>query len=165
MAAGAPHMDWLIPAEQWGEHAFVVLLTLAVTAVVVLVHHEGLHRLARRYALRPPGRRHRGMLAIIFALLALHSVEIWCYGLVYWGLIRIPGAGFVQGEHGLATLFDALYLSATTYTTLGFGDLAPVGAIRFVSGMESLTGLLLITWSASFTYLQMSRHWPSAPER
>jgi len=28
-----------------------------------------------------------------------------------------------------------------------------------VSGMEALTGFLMITWSASFTYLEMSRLW------
>ena len=43
--------------------------------------------------------------------------------------------------------------------TLGLGDLSPVGTVRLLAGMESLTGLLLITWSASFTYLEMSRVW------
>ena len=43
--------------------------------------------------------------------------------------------------------------------SVGFGDLSPVGPIRLVSGLESLTGLLLITWSASFTYLEMHQHW------
>lgn len=157
--------DWLIPAEQWGEHALVVLVTLAVTALVVVIHYEGLHWLARRYAVREARRDRRAMLAIIFALLTLHIVEIWCYGLAYWGMLGVSGTGAIRGEHGFDTLFDAMYLSATTYTTLGFGDLAPVGAIRFVSGMESLTGLLLITWSASFTYLEMSRLWTSARDR
>ena len=31
--------------------------------------------------------------------------------------------------------------------------------MRLISGLESLVGLLLITWSASFTYLEMSRLW------
>ena len=39
------------------------------------------------------------------------------------------------------------------------GDLVPTGPIRFMAGMESVTGLLLITWSASFTYLEMVRYW------
>jgi hypothetical protein len=157
--------EWLIPAEQWGEHALVVLVTLAVTALVVVIHYEGLHWLARRYAVREPKRDRRAMLEIIFALLTLHIVEIWCYGLAYWGMLGVPDTGTIHGEQGFDTLFDAMYLSATTYTTLGFGDLAPVGAIRFVSGMESLTGLLLITWSASFTYLEMSRLWTGARDR
>jgi uncharacterized membrane protein len=28
-----------------------------------------------------------------------------------------------------------------------------------VAGMEALTGLLMISWTASFTYLEMSRYW------
>ena len=99
------------------------------------------------------------MLTIIFALLGLHIVEIWCYGLAYWGLVMVPGTGFVQGEHGMERVFDAVYLSAITYSTVGFGDLAPVGAIRLLAGLEALTGLLMITWSASFTYLEMARLW------
>lgn len=151
--------SWLIPAEQWAEHALVALVALAVTALAVTLHYEGLHRLAQYYSGRAPSRSRRVMLRIMFALIALHIVEIWCFGLAYWALLQIPGTGFVQGEHGLDTLFDAIYLSATTYTTLGFGDLAPVGAIRLLAGMEALTGFLLVTWSASFTYLEMSRYW------
>jgi hypothetical protein len=133
----------------------------AASAAAVVVHYEGVHWLARRYSGRTPERAsdRRAMLKIIFALLALHIIEIWCFGLAYWGLLHVPNAGFVHGEHSTDNLFDAIYLSATTYTTLGIGDLAPVGAIRLVSGMEALTGLLLITWSASFTYLEMSRLW------
>jgi hypothetical protein len=59
------------------------------------------------------------------------------------------------------SLLDSVYLSAMTYTTVGFGDLTPAGAIRFLSGTEALTGLMLVTWSASFTYLEMERYWRS----
>jgi len=45
------------------------------------------------------------------------------------------------------------------FTTLGFGDVIPYGAIRFMTGMEALTGLVLITWSASFAFIEMQRHW------
>lgn len=152
-------MDWLVPTEQLGEYLLVAVTAFLVTALVVVIHYEGVHWLARRYAGRTPRRDRGAMLRIIFALLGLHVVEIWCYGLAYWALTRVPGAGFVHGEHGMDTLFDAVYLSAITFSTVGFGDLAPVGAIRLVSGLESLTGLLLITWSASFTYLEMSRLW------
>jgi hypothetical protein len=56
-------------------------------------------------------------------------------------------------------VFDVIYFSAITFTTVGFGDLSPVGPIRFLSGTEALTGFVLITWSASFTYLEMERFW------
>ncbi len=54
---------------------------------------------------------------------------------------------------------DYIYFSATVYSTLGFGDLVPTGPVRFMAGAESVTGLLMITWSASFTYLEMVRYW------
>jgi hypothetical protein len=158
-------MTWLIPAEQWFEHILVALGSFLITGLVVVIHYEGLHALARRYTARKATRDRRVILRIIFALLALHIVEIWCYGIGYWLMLQVPDTGYVHGEHGMDTVFDAIYLSATTYTTLGFGDLAPVGAIRLMSGLESLTGLLLITWSASFTYLEMSRYWRDDSER
>lgn len=158
-------MDWLIPTGYFAEYLLVAVVAFAVTALVVATHYEGVHALARRYATRAPRRDHRAMLKIIFALLALHIVEIWCYGLAYWVLVMIPGTGFVHGVYGMDRLFDAVYLSAITYSTVGFGDLAPVGAIRLVAGLEALTGLLMVTWSASFTYLEMSRLWADERRR
>jgi hypothetical protein len=152
-------MDWLVPSEQIGEHVLVALVAFAITALVVVIHYEGVHWLARRYSTREPMRDRRAMLKIIFALLGLHIIEIWCYGLAYWVLAKMPDTGFVHGEHGMDRVFDAIYFSAATFSTVGFGDLSPVGALRLLAGMEALTGLLLITWSASFTYLEMSRLW------
>lgn len=152
-------MEWLLPPDRLGQHALVLVVALVATALSVLIHYRGLHALAKRYEVREPRRDSRAMLTIIFALLGLHLLEVACYGLAFWGLSMVPEAGFVHGTHGMDTLFDAMYLSATTYTTLGIGDLAPVGAIRIISGLESLVRLLLIAWSASFTYLEMARLW------
>jgi hypothetical protein len=63
-------------------------------------------------------------------------------------------AGHLEG----GTL-DFFYFSIATYTTLGIGDLHPSGAMRLVAGIESLNGLVLIGWSASFTYLTMEEFW------
>ena len=57
------------------------------------------------------------------------------------------------------SLLDCVYFSFTSYTTLGFGDIVPFGDLRFLTGLESLTGLVLITWTASFLYLEMTRYW------
>ncbi len=42
---------------------------------------------------------------------------------------------------------------------LVFDAIALAGAIRFMTGMEALTGFVLITWSASFTFLEMQKFW------
>jgi hypothetical protein len=67
-----------------------------------------------------------------------------------WGLLK----GNFDGS-----LLDCVYFSFTSYTTLGIGDIEPHGDLRFLSGLESLTGLVLITWTASFLYLEMTRYW------
>ena len=56
-------------------------------------------------------------------------------------------------------LLDCVYFSAVCYTTLGLSDIAPIGAIRFLVGTETLAGFLIITWSASFTFVEMERYW------
>ncbi len=40
-------------------------------------------------------------------------------------------------------IFDAIYFSAATYSTVGFGDLSPIGALRMLAGLEAVTGLLV----------------------
>jgi hypothetical protein len=57
------------------------------------------------------------------------------------------------------SFMDCIYFSLTSYTSLGFGDIAPTGWIRFLAGMEALTGLVLIAWTASFMFLEMQKHW------
>jgi len=94
----------------------------------------------------------------IFGVLSLHIAEIWIFGLTVWVLLMFTNTGSVAGSVS-GSLLDAVYLSANTYTTVGFGDLAPVGPIRLVGGTMALTGLVLITWSASFTFLEMERYW------
>jgi hypothetical protein len=65
----------------------------------------------------------------------------------------------ITSKNVIALFFDLVYLSAMSYTTVGFGDVAPIGPIRFLTGTEALTGFVLIAWSASFTYLEMERYW------
>ena len=154
-----PALDWLIPSEQFSAHLLVAVVAFSTTALVVVLHYEGVHWLARHFGRRVPKHDPRAMLKIIFSLLGLHIIEIWCYGLSFWVLAKVPDTGFVHGGEGIGRVFDAIYFSAVTYATVGFGDLAPVGALRLLAGLEALTGLLLITWSASFTYLEMSRQW------
>lgn len=142
----------------WSGPAWVIAITALAALATVLLHYEGLSLLARRIGRRrgPPGRR--TVLGVIAGLLVLHVAEIWLFGLALWGLLQFAGTGSIAGAHPV-NLFDAVYLSAVTFTTVGFGDLAPVGPIRFLAGTEALVGLMMITWSASFTYLEMTRHW------
>lgn len=142
--------------SDWLANGVVVVATMAAVCVSVLQHYEGLLFTSRHL---PPlvVLRRTKVLYCIVSVLILHVSEIWIFGLALWLLLRWPASGSLgpTGQH----LLDLIYLSAVTFTTMGAGDLAPVGPIRFLFGTEALTGFVLITWSASFTYLEMVRFW------
>jgi len=147
-----------MPYQHWDANLLVVAITLLAVGIVVLVHYEGLTLLSSSLARRHEQHTRRKVLYGIYWVLALHIVEIWIFGLSAWLLLKYPETGNVAGAHPL-NLLDCVYLSAVTYTTVGFGDVAPVGPIRFMAGTMALAGFVLLTWSASFTYLEMTRFW------
>ena len=53
------------------------------------------------------------------------------------------------------------YFTFSTYTTLGYGYSSPIGNLMYLTGIESFTGLVLITCTASFIYYEMQRYWDS----
>ncbi|MCX7034556.1 MAG: ion channel [Arenimonas sp.] len=144
--------------EHWAANIWVVLATFLAVGACVLIHYEGLNLVSRALARRHDSERRRKVLYGILGVLILHIVEIWLFGLTFYGLLLLPDTGAVTGAHPLA-LFDAVYLASMCYTTVGFGDVSPVGPIRFLAGTSALTGFVMITWSASFTFLEMERFW------
>jgi len=143
--------------SDWTANLLVVLATGLTLALCVLVHYEGLRWLSTRLTLLP-GLRRRKVLFGVYGVIILHVAEIWLFGVCLWLLLHFPNAGAMGGAHNSSVL-DAVYLSATTFSTLGFGDLVPVGPVRFLTGTESVSGFILITWSASFLYLEMQQFW------
>jgi hypothetical protein len=149
--------------SNWWINTAVVILTISAVAASALVHYEGLSWLNRVLARGGKARR-RVVLHAILAIIVLHIAEIWIFALTYHLLLMWPDAGRLSGAIGHSVL-DHVYFSATVFTTVGFGDLSPSGPIRFLAGTEGLTGLVLIGWSASFTYLEMERLWRGVGKR
>lgn len=136
----------------------VVAATSFIVLACVLLHYEVFTLLQRLLARMHVRVRRRRILLLMFGLFSLHVAEVWLFALGYYFLVDVQSASQVVGLHGGA-LLEFVYYSAVVYTTLGLGDLLPVGAIRFMTGTEALAGFLLITWSASFTFLEMQRFW------
>jgi len=88
----------------------------------------------------------------------MHIIEIWFFGGAYFVLLSFDNFGALEGAAD-ANWFDCIYYSASVYTTVGFGDIVPIGAIRTMTGTEGITGLVLITWSASFALMEMLKNW------
>lgn len=138
----------------------VLLATVLVISLVIGLHYEVL-RACIRFLPAVSHARRRRVVILILVILCTHAVEIWLFAFGYYGLLRFDGYGTITGFVEITTLLDHAYYSAMVYTTVGFGDVYPVGPIRFMTGMEALTGLVMITWSASFTFLEMQRDWPA----
>ena len=145
-----------------GAHLLVITATLVAVAACVLLQYEYLILLWRRLSVHA-GHRRVKVLYAIFAVLVLHVLEICIFALALWLLTLWPTAGELGGEQA-SGFFDYVYFSAVTFTTVGFGEMWPVGAIRFLCAVEALAGFVLITWSAAFTYLEMARFWRPSEE-
>lgn len=133
------------------------LINSSIIALAVLIHYEFLYRISTFIPKMKIKHRFRIVFGVFGALVA-HSIEIWLFSIAYYLIPQVQGWGYLDGNFD-GSLMDCAYFSYTTFTTLGFGDIEPHGHIRQLVGLESLTGLLLITWSASFLYYEMQRYW------
>ena len=136
---------------------YVFILNSLVVSVVVITHYEFLYRTSIYIPKLHIRHRYKIVFGVFAALLA-HAFEIWIFALAYYFMHHTDGWGKLVGNFD-GTLLDCAYFSFTTYTTLGFGDIEPFGNLRYLTGVESLTGLVLITWTASFLYFEMQRYW------
>ena len=136
-------------------YAFGFAALLVVTST--LLHYEALRLLSGwipHLKIRPRAR----LLAVIFGVFVGHLLEIACYALAFYYLHDHFSLGSFGGKFAdnFGTYF---YFSAESYTSIGMGDIYPLGSLRLITGVEALNGLLMVGWSASFTYLAMQRYW------
>jgi len=132
--------------------------SLVLLVVCTLIHYESLSVLKTslgRTAIIP---RRAKLLFVIFGATFSHLLQITLFAGAYFLLRDKFGLGGFGGVFD-DTFSSFLYFSTETYTSLGFGDIYPIGAIRLLSGIETLAGLVMIGWTASFTYLEMTQYW------
>ena len=102
--------------------------------------------------------KHLRMGYVILGAIVGHLAEIWVFSVAIRWLALSEKYGRLEGAGGYITAF---YYSAVTYTCLGYGDVVPTGALRLFAAVESLTGVVLLAWTASFAFVAMQRLWPT----
>ena len=135
----------------------LVLTALLVIAMTIGVHGLGtswwLHRVERRYPdanerLSMPGKAGVVIQTVLF-MIVLHFVEILMWAIAYM---------LVAAEE-LESFEAAIYFSAVTFTTLGYGDITLSSTWRLLSGFEAIGGIVLIGWTAAMLYAMLQRMW------
>jgi len=128
-----------------------LLVAWSLTAVCVIVHAIGMTTLLRwvnHVVARMRARFWFSTWMLVRTagwIILLHLIEITIWAFFYaWG-------------HGMPDLPSALYFSAVTYTTTGYGDLVLPNEWRLVGGVEALTGILMCGWSAAFFFAVVNR--------
>ncbi len=134
-----------------------ILINSALVASAVVIHYEML-RLLSVVIPRLKIKHRLRVLIGVFGTICAHVIEVCLFGLAFFLMIHYGDFGSLEGNFD-GSLVDSIYFSFTNYTTVGYGDIEPLGALRFLAGVEALTGLSLITWSASFMFMEMTQFW------
>lgn len=126
-----------------------LLVGAGMIALCVIVHGVSLFALSR--VMRGQRARERlkhlralslrgGLvtLMIVLALIAVHFLEIWLFGLLYY---------MVDATVGFR---EALYVSTISYSTVGYNDAYITPDWRMVAALESILGVILLGWSTAF---------------
>jgi hypothetical protein len=82
----------------------------------------------------------RVMVACVSVLMAVHTLEIGVWALVY----RLVGAA-PEGA-------DRLYFAFVNFATLGYGDITPVAQWRLLGPLTALNGILQPGWSTAVIF-------------
>lgn len=137
-----------------------LVLGTALISGTVLIHTLGLIVVSRSVVnLIDRFRLHRhdvgrtvAMIATVLSIFLVHTIEVWVWALLY----ILLGA--------LDRLNDAVYFSAATFSTLGYGDVTLPMPWRVLGSLEGINGFLLIGWSTAYLVGASTRYGPFRTE-
>lgn len=84
-----------------------------------------------------------GRVVLIMYLIAIIEVLIWAAAYLTFDVIE----GFEK----------AIYFSAVTFTTLGYGDVVLDGSRRLLSSLEAINGIIMFGWSTAIVIAAVQR--------
>jgi hypothetical protein len=127
-----------------------LLVAWCLMASSVVIHAYGVTAALRWLRRRTISTWRPALWSLLFIRLAgwiilLHISEIAVWAFAYALMRAMPD------------LQSALYFSAVTYTTTGYGDLVLPDRWRLVGAVEALTGILMCGWSTAFFFAVVSR--------
>jgi len=127
-----------------------------LVVVSVLIHTGGLILIA---AIMPAVARRLGlhnhdigrtlvMTGTVLGILVILTLEIWSWALLYTGLSATENFS------------DSLFLSTAMFSTIGYGQIHLDPSWRLLTGLEGVTGFLMIGWSTAYLVRASTQHGP-----
>jgi voltage-gated potassium channel Kch len=134
-----------------------LLVGWALVALCVVTHAAGVTSAMRWVRRHPTHSQQFWVWMRLFVRLAawiilLHFAEITVWAVLY------------ASQDAMPDFSSALYFSAVTYTTTGYGDLVLPPDWRLAGAVEALTGILMCGWSTGFFFAIVSRMFDRARE-
>lgn len=83
-------------------------------------------------------------------LLFLHFIEMLMWAVLFFSL---PEKG------GLKDLYEAIYFSIVTFTSLGYGDLTLSEQWHLLSGIEAMVGIMVFGLTTAMLFAVIQRVW------
>ncbi|MED1865937.1 potassium channel family protein [Fictibacillus nanhaiensis] len=120
------------------EKAVLIILLITTAALIVrsiwmLFKHPGI-------------REHLMPASHLLILFIVYGTIISGFGLIY-ALISLMGYPVIKLELNQSDFFSfieaCIYFSSTTILSVGYGDIVPVGAGRWIAALQALIGYLL----------------------
>ncbi len=124
----------------------------ALTTGALLVHGLGFVAITRGLRLEEARLRKQPLGLAAFALLVGVALGVFVLHALEIGLF----AGFYLALGALPNIDDALYFSASAYSTLGAPELALPEQWRLIGAIEGVAGFLLLGWSTAFFVTDMN---------
>ncbi|MEM9702446.1 MAG: potassium channel family protein [Planctomycetota bacterium] len=86
--------------------------------------------------------------AVVLLLLTLSEVIVWA------AVYRI-----LPGDSGVTSWEQAVYFSAVTFPSLGYGDVVLIAGWRLLSAIQATVGLLIFGWSTAMLFAVIQQCW------
>jgi hypothetical protein len=131
----------------------LLLLLFILVSACVAIHGVGLvFGLRWLGGIKPRHGHHFSMPAmfwilirVVYGLMLLHILQIIVWAVCY------------QWNDCFPDFSTAFYYSATSYSTVGFGDVIPPENWRILGAIEAVTGILMFGWSTGVLFAVANR--------
>ena len=126
----------------------LLLLLFLLVSACVAIHGAGMILGLRWLGRTAPQHGHH------FSLLAMFWILIRVvYGLLVLHILQITvWAACYQWNGCFPDFATSFYYSATSYSTVGYGDVNPPGNWRLLGAVEAVTGILMFGWSTGVLF-------------